>query len=187
MELSSCCKTDAETADPLKGWRFLAIFWPLSCLIFTGIILFQSVRGMEERIFDMAFTLLPLIFFAVGMNMRHRLLKERGHAAVLTTATVVSIKTHMHSGNKCYFPEFEFHAGGETYRVKYSAGYSFHIVDEGQQTALYYDPENPELFYVPAVQKHDLRWSSLLCGVGILFPLLGLSAPLLRELLIVSS
>lgn len=166
----------------LNIWWFFAVFWPLLCLVFVGIILYQSAQGMKERAIDAVFTIIPLVFFAIGMTMRRRLLKERRYATVLTRAVVVSIRIRTHSGKRNYFPEFEFRAGERTYRVSYSGGYSFCAVQEGKQVDLYYAPENPELFYVPVMQKHDNRLSILLCGVGIVYPWLGLFAPQFRQL-----
>lgn len=53
---------------------------------------------------------------------------------------------------------------------------------EGREVDLYYAPEDPKIFYVPAMQKHVKRWAALLCGVGILWPLPGLVAPQIRAL-----
>ena len=56
-------KGEGDSQDfALKRWRFFAIFWPLLCLAFAGIIVYQPERGMEERIADVAFTVIPLIF-----------------------------------------------------------------------------------------------------------------------------
>ena len=110
-------RQDALEPDlALQRWRFWAIAWPLLCLVFGGVILYQALQGMEERIFQLPFPFIALIFYAIGMAMRRRLRRER------------------------------------------------------------------RLFYVPAMQTHDRRWSNLLCGVGILFPLAGLFAPLLQNL-----
>ena len=166
-----------------KGWRFCAVFWPLLCIGFAGIILYQSIQGMEERFAgDAAFTVIPLIIFAIGMKMRHRLIKERRNATVRTTAAVVSTGRRAHSGEINYFPEFEFWAGEKAYQVKYACGYSYCVVEEGQKVDLYYDPQNPNTFYVPLMQKHDKRWAAILCGVGVLWPLFGLFAPQIRAL-----
>lgn len=181
----------AKTKDPgnvLRRWKVLAVSWPLLCIGFAGIIIYQSViyqsvPGMEERIFDAFFTLIPLVFFGIGMAMRRRLLKERRYATAFATAVVVTIERHMAAGDghrMVYFPEFEFQVGEKTYHVKSKSGYSYCAVSQGRNVDLYYAPENPELFYVPLMQKHDRRWSSLLCGVGILWPLIGLFAPQLR-------
>lgn len=168
--------------DKLKTWRFFAILWPFMCVLFIGIIICAPGRNMEERICDTFFALIPLIFFAIGMSMRRRLLKERRYATALTKAFVVSEGLRIQPGKRNFFPEFEFRAGESTYRVQYTAGYSFHIVSTGEEVDLYYNPQNPRIFYVPAVQKHDNRLSLLLCGVGVVWPLLGLFAPLYRPL-----
>ncbi len=168
-----------------KRWYFFAAFWPLLCFIFAGIIVSRPDRGTDERIADAAFTLFPLIFFAVGMRIRWRLLKERSHATVLTKAVVVAVDSRLGigEGNKrSYFPQYEFRVGEEQYRVKSPSGYGDSNVKTGQQVDLYYDPENPKLFYVPIMQRRDNRWALLLCGVGIVFPLIGLLAPQLRAL-----
>lgn len=165
----------------MKRWRFFAVFWPLSCMVFAAFIVYQAVGGMEERAFDISFEIIPLIFFASGMSIRRRLLKERESATVLTTATVVSRGYRRRSGHRSYFPEYAFKAGETEYHVKSPAGYGFCHVSEGRRVELYYSPGNPKVFYVPLMQKHDNRLSILLCGIGVVYPLLGLFAPLLRE------
>lgn len=173
-----------DTEQALKRWRFLAVAWPVLCMAFLGIIIFQSVRGTEGRVAtDAAFTVIPLIFFGIGMAQRHRLLKERRFATVLTTATVVSAGRRTHGGERHYFPEYEFQAGQETYHVTSPSGYGSCFVGEGRQVELYYAPDNPRVFYVPIMQKHDKRWSALLCGTGILWPLAGFFAPQIRAAL----
>ncbi len=169
----------------LKRWRFLAISWPLVCFIFAGIILSQPGRGGEQRVVDAVFAVFPLIFFAIGMKIQRRLLKEKRYATALASATVVSIEQTMHigEGNKrCYFPEYEFQVGEMLYRVKSPSGFSQCYVKKGQRVELYYAPENPKVFYVPVMQKHDKRWGMLLCGVGMVFSLVGLFAPQIRAI-----
>lgn len=166
----------------LKRWRFFVIFWPLLCFVLAGIIICQSNRTIDERISDVMFTILPLIFFAIGMSIRFRLLKERGNATVLATAVVVSEGRRKRTGeNKSYFPEFEFQVHGITYRVTALRGSGFELVKMGDKITLYYTEENPRLFYVPVLQRHDSRCSLLFCGIGVVFPLIGLLAPQLRE------
>lgn len=167
----------------MKGWRVLAVGWPVLCLVFVGIILAGPGRTLEQRAADSGLTLIALIFFAVGMSVRRRLLKERGNATVLTAATVISRGRVTRTGrNTVYFPEFQFQAGGTVYKVRSPSGSSFHQLSEGKQVELYYDPQNPGLFYVPLLHKHDCRVSALLRGIGILFPLMALFAPHLRAL-----
>ena len=106
-------KTDSKSAT-LKRWYFFAIFWPLACFIFAGIIISQPGRGTDERIADVGFTMIPLIFFAIGMRMRWRLLKERLHATVLAKAVVVTVDRELWTGEgnkRSYFPQYEFQAG----------------------------------------------------------------------------
>lgn len=177
-------RTDSENVA-LKRWHFFAIFWPLVCFIFAGIIISQPGREMDERIADVGFTIISLIFFAIGMRIRRRLLKERLHATVLVKAVVVTVDRRLGigEGNKrSYFPQYEFEAGGKQYRVKSPTGYGRSYVETGQQIDLYYAPEKPDLFYVPIMQKHDKRWALLLCGVGVVYPFIGLLAPQIRAL-----
>lgn len=163
-----------------KRWRFCAIIWPLLCISFAGIILCESSRNIDERIGDTAFTIIPLIFFGIGMSIRHRLLREQKFATTYTNAIVVSDGLRTHPGKRNFFPEFEFQANDITYRVHYSAGYSFRIVSKGKSVGLYYNSDNPNQFYVPVMRKHDHRLSLILCGIGIVGPIMGLAAPLMR-------
>lgn len=166
----------------LKIWWFFEILWPLMCFIFAAIIIFQSIKGMEERIFDAMFALIPLIFFEIGMIICYRLLKECRYTTTLTTATVISVGKRTNTGKRKFFPEYEFQIDKKTYKVTSQIGYSICYVKEGKQVKLYYSPKNPKLFYVPIMHKHDKRWSMLLCGIGIIYPLIGLFAPLFREM-----
>ena len=171
---------NAASSRALLRWRVSAILWPLLCVVFAGIIL--ASRTGEERITDTVFTLLPLVFFAGGMSMRRRLLQERQYAGALTTAEVVSKGLRNRSGKRYFYPQYRFQAGGTTWNITSPRGYGLCPVEEGNQVALYYNPENPRQFYVPAVQRHDSRISVLLCGIGVVWPLLGLFAPQLRAL-----
>lgn len=172
-----------ETDYAFKKWQRLAVIWPVLCIIFAVIIIWQAIEGMEERAFDAGFIPIALVFFAIGMSIRRRLLKERRHATVLTTATIVSKGIRRRSGKRFFYPQCEFRIGEKTYRVTSPAGYGMCPVSKGKQVQLYYAPENPALFYIPVMQKHDNRIAALLCGIGIAFPLIALFAPLLRTLL----
>lgn len=68
---------------------------------------------MDEKISSTAFTMFPLIFFAIGMSVGRPCIKERGNAIALTTTVVVSEGMRKNTGkNKSYFPEFEFQVNG---------------------------------------------------------------------------
>lgn len=176
-------KDNTEPGNALKIWRYVAVFWPLCCVVFVGVIIYQSLQGIEERlIIDTGFVIIPLVFFVIGMAIYYRLLKERRYAVVLTTATVISRGWNTYSGKRGFFPEYEFQANGEKYKVISSSGYSTCYLKEGDKTDLYYALENPKIFYVPAMQKHDKRWAVLLCGIGIVYPFVGLFAPFIRLL-----
>lgn len=89
---------------------------------------FQSGRTLDSRISGIGFCTIPLIFFAIGMSVRHRLLKERSSATALTTAVVVSQGRRLRAGkNPAFFPEYEFHAGETLYRVTAPSGSGFHM------------------------------------------------------------
>lgn len=166
----------------LKRCCGFVILWPLLCASFAGFIAVQSGRTADERISGVGFTIFPLVFFGIGMAIHYRLLKERRNATALTTAVVVSEGRRKRTGkNRSYFPEFEFQADGRTCRVKTPRGSGFRLVKTGDRLDLYYAPENPQLFYVPVLQKYDRRCSWLFCGIGIVFPLLGLFAPQIND------
>lgn len=165
-----------------KRWCICAVVWPICCLVFAGIILCLPGRNMEERICDAAFCIFPLIFFAIGMPIRRRILRERACATARTTAVVTSPGRRKRTGkNDTFFPEFEFQAGGRTYRITSVNGSGLHRLTVGRKVDLYYAPDNPTVFYVLDTQRLDRRVSALLCGIGIVFPLAGLFAPKLRE------
>ncbi len=168
-----------------KVWRFCAIIWPLLCVFFSGVVLCDSARNVDERIADAFFIIIPLIFFTIGMSVRHRLMKEQAYATAFANAVVVSNELIIRSGKRIFFPEFEFQANETIYRVRHPIGCSYRIVSEGKSVDLYYNPNHPEQFYVPVMQKHDNRVSLLLCGIGVVYPIIGLTAPLIRAALLV--
>ena len=61
-------KDNTEPGNALKIWRYVAVFWPLCCVVFVGVIIYQSLQGIEERlIIDTGFVIIPLVFFGIGM------------------------------------------------------------------------------------------------------------------------
>ena len=152
-DITTKIQEDKKSNYALKRWRFFAVFWPLTCFVFAGIIVSQSSRGAEEHITDAIFSVIPLVFFTIGMTIRHRLLKERRYATILTTATVISDGIRSYSGKNTSFPEFEFQVNGTTYKVKSLRRCSFRFIQERKKVALYYSPENLRIFYVPIMQK----------------------------------
>ena len=152
-DITTNIQEDKKSNYALKRWRFFAVFWPLTCFVFAGIIVSQSSRGAEEHITDAIFSVIPLVFFTIGMTIRHRLLKERRYATILTTATVISDGIRSYSGKNTSFPEFEFQVNGTTYKVKSQRRCSFRFIQERKKVALYYSPENLRIFYVPIMQK----------------------------------
>ena len=180
-------KSGRKPGAALKRWRFFAVFWPLACVVFACLILLLPGRNLDETIADTMFTVFPLVFFAIGMRSRRRLIEERQYATVLTTATVVSEGRTTRTGhNTAYFPEFQFQVGALTYHVKSPSGSGSHFVSRGARVELYYAPENPRIFYVPAIHRYHRRVSGLFCGIGIVFPLAGLFAPLIRALFLMT-
>lgn len=176
---------ETETSLPdstIKKWRFFMILWPLLCFVFAGIALCYPGMEAENRIVGAGFAIMPLIFFVIGMRMLRRLLEERKYATASTIATVVSVESRLsasENNRRVYFPIYEFQIGEERYRVKSPSGYSSSSVSKGQQVDLYYNPKDPQLFYVPIMQKRDKRWAALLCGVGVAYPLIGLVSQIL--------
>ncbi len=181
--LPDSAREAANGSPELKGWRRRAVAWPVLCVIFAVIILCSPTRTMEQRLADATFTVIPLIFFAIGMKTRLRLHKERLYATVSTDAHVISDGRRVRSGHASYFPQFEFRAGGMSYKVTSRSGSGSRCVHEGERVELYYASENPRVFYVPAMQRHARRLSGLLCGIGIAYPIIGLFAPLLRAVI----
>ena len=174
---------DAGYAAARGRWRLLAFGWPAACLGLAAFILLSpSGRTGEQRLADAMLCTIPLVFFFVGMRTRLRLLKEMRYAVRRTKAVVMDTGRRTRGGKRFFYPEFQFQAGERTYHVVSSVGYGFAAAGKGTQVELYYAPENPELFYGPALQRRDRRLSALLCGIGVAFPLAGLWAPLLRGL-----
>lgn len=171
---------EARPGHALRIWSFFFIFWPSLCLVFAGIIGCQPGRSAEERFRGIAFALSAVLFFTVGMHILRRVLTERRYATRLTTAAVVSEGKMIHDGKDIFFPEFEFQAGGRSCRVTAASGTGFRLVEKGKKVDLYYAPKDPSVFYVPALQRHNIRISVFLCGIGMVLPLIGLFAPQFR-------
>ncbi len=61
-DITTNIQEDKKSNYALKRWRFFAVFWPLTCFVFAGIIVSQSSRGAEEHITDAIFSVIPLVF-----------------------------------------------------------------------------------------------------------------------------
>ncbi len=169
----------------LGRWRFFIIAWPLFCLFLAGLFLWQCSQGMEGRDpAHLGFTVIPLIFFFIGMKMRYSTAKKCTYCTVFVPgAKVVSLTPHYGRGHHTHTPVYEYSVGGETYRVSSRDSYSPCPVSSGQEVELYCSPANRRYIYVPAEERCRGKWSLLLCGVGVLFPLAALAAPWLLLLL----
>lgn len=164
-------------------WKVQMIVWLILCVIFIGMITGLPGRSGEERVADTGFIIFSQIFFVMGMNIWHRLLKERGSASVLTEAAVISTGRTSRAGKRLFFPVYRFRVGETAYHVTSQTGHGICYVEEGEQVELYYSPENPRVFYVPVMHRHDRRVAVLLCAIGVVWPLLALFAPQIRMLI----
>ncbi len=170
----------------LKRWRRFLIAWPLVCLALSGLMLHQWLAGMENRDpVHAVFPLFSLVFFFIGMGTRHSTAKKRALATLpAERARVVTLNAHFGHHGTVKTPVYEYTAkGGTVYTVSSRTSYNPCPVHTGQEVALYYSPKDPRTIYVPKEESAKGRWSLLLCGVGVLFPLIALIAPWLERLL----
>ena len=103
----------------------IAIVIGVSCLFWTiAAILFVCAKGVDRRIS-----------------------KSKKDCVEKTTATVVDVeevyKRNVDTYNYTWYPAYEFYVNGERVVQKSVIGTGKNSVQTGQQTILYYNPENP--------------------------------------------
>lgn len=163
----------------LRLWRLAVVLWPLCCLGLAALFLRQWSRGMPGR--DPAhvvFAVFPLIFFFLGMGLRHGAIKRQTRCTVpAPDARVIALEPRRGSSGIVRVPVYRFTAGEEVVSVPSRSGYRPCPVRAGEAVALFYAPGDRRSIYVPREERAKRRWSLLLCGIGVVFPLLALAAP----------
>lgn len=175
-------KTGACKSITAQGrkWNRIITIYLLLCFIFMVIILYQTVQGMHREAFDCLAVPVGAIFFLIQAfsTRRTAIRNERATAPAMAVFVKLEIGTQLKSGSRSYSSIFEFFANGTTHRVRY-AGRLYK--EEGAQVELYYAPDDPNVVYVPELEKAKSKFfPGILFLYGILFPLFGLLAPLLR-------
>ena len=80
-------------------------------------------------------------------------------------------KRNVDTYNYTWYPAYEFYVNGERVVQKSVIGTGKNSVQTGQQTILYYNPENPHMIYVPAENQTSV--STILKIIGIAFAICG--------------
>ena len=80
-------------------------------------------------------------------------------------------KRNVDTYNYTWYPAYEFYVNGERVVQKSVIGTGKNSVQTGQQTILYYNPENPHMIYVPAENQTSV--STILKIIGIAFVICG--------------
>ena len=114
---------------------------------------------MPEQSFFLIFPgiafLLGIIFGAIAIGMRHSALKKRRECTAQTVGRVSGCQkrteTDMDGCTATYwYPVFSYYANGAEYAKTSSIGRTRPKFQVGQSVNVFYDPSNPERYYVPA-------------------------------------
>lgn len=173
--------TSRSAASQGKRWNRLIGIYLLSCLIFIIIILYQSVQGTTDRqAFDCAAVPVGALFFIIqAFSARNTAIRRELATAYIAAAfLMLEVGTTSNSGQRSYHSVFEFSVEGKTYRVRYAGKCP---KEKGAQVELYYAPEDPHVVYIPEMENRKDKLSPMiLFAFGILFPIIGVFAPLFR-------
>ena len=121
------------------------------------------------------FWIIAAILFVCAKGVDRRISKSKKDCVEKTTATVVDVeevyKRNVDTYNYTWYPAYEFYVNGERVVQKSVIGTGKNSVQRGQQTILYYNPENPHMIYVPAENQTSV--STILKIIGIAFVICG--------------
>ncbi|MGL5437987.1 MAG: hypothetical protein ACRDBO_21840 [Lachnospiraceae bacterium] len=152
-----------------RRWNRIITVYLFLCLIFIVIILCQRVKGINREVFDCLAVPVGAIFFLIQAFSTRNTAIRRERATTYTMGT--SVKRHKN-------PIFEFSAQGMTCKVRYAGRFNN---EKGTQAELYYAPDDPAVVYIPEMENAESKVGpAILFIYGIMFPLLGLLAPLFR-------
>lgn len=94
------------------------------------------------------------LFFVIRKNSKKKIDLLKQLCTNITPATVIKMdrKRFSHSDYYTYvwYPTYEYYVYGVRCEKESSVGNSKKLFEEGQQTELYYNPNNSEEIYVPA-------------------------------------
>ena len=121
------------------------------------------------------FWIIAAILFVCAKGVDRRISESKKDCVEKTTATVVDVeevyKRNVDTYNYTWYPAYEFYVNGERVVQKSVIGTEKNSVQTGQQTILYYNPENPHMIYVPAENQTSV--STILKIIGIAFVICG--------------
>ena len=105
-------------------------------------------------IFSGVWALIGIVFFIIGTSIRRNRKKKERICTSQTYGKVVDLvrrESRDSDGNysASWHPVFEYHIGGSTFLKESNFGRSQAKFAIGQIVDIYYDPENPNQFYVP--------------------------------------
>ena len=123
--------------------------------------------------------LMPIGFFISGFFMLRyslKVKKRKEGCSIAAKGTIVKvIKEYNRLGDSAsrhiYYPVYEYMANGEQITVKSKYGlFSSKVYQVGMQVELYYNPQNPEEFYVPSDKAGSrIQTGFFWGGLGFLF------------------
>ena len=97
------------------------------------------------------FWIIAAILFVCAKGVDRRISESKKDCVEKTTATVVDMeevyKRNVDTYNYTWYPAYEFYVNGERVVQKSVIGTGKNSVQTGQQTILYYNPENPHMIY----------------------------------------
>lgn len=184
----SSFQTAYQKSPCSKGWLYTMVFWPLFCLVLSGIILYLSFHKIPYRYAgDIMLIFIPLIFFFVGMGMLYKPTNRKLQATNTAIATVLNIERkpgyRSQSSQKNYISEYQFYAEGAMHKVSSEFTCSTCPIEKGQEIKLSYVSGQPHMIYVPQEVKERCFGARLLCGMGIVCPFIVIVAPWVRAIM----
>lgn len=130
------------------------------------------------------FWIIAAILFVCAKGVDRRISESKKDCVEKTTATVVDVeevyKRNVDTYNYTWYPTYEFYVNGERVVQKSVIGTGKNSVQTGQQTILYYNPENPHMIYVPAENQTSV--STILKIIGIAFVICGCLVEIIKKI-----
>lgn len=189
-EFSTPASSHADYNKPScsRGWLYTFIFWPLFCLVLSGVILYLSFQKIPYRYSgDIILIFISMIFFFIGMGLLYKPINRKLQATNSAIATVTNIERskgyRSRSSQRNYTSEYQFYVEGSMHKASSQFTCSTCPIGKGQEIKLFYDPLQPHMIYVPEEVKERCFTARILCVIGIICPLIIIVAPWIRAIL----
>ena len=113
--------------------------------------------------------LFGLFFAAAGVGVLLWTIRQKKVCSESTEGTVIGYETRRASkGGRTYCLIFSYTVDGVNYVQTNNSGDAFRKHKEGAKIQVFYNPDNPDQFYIKEIASYLLSFVFILSGVGLM-------------------